>query len=99
MKPTLTEQERAAVSRSVQSLSEILQPARDRGQALEIVIGKLFAGFNVYTGDEGKLKAQVAVWCGELEEFPFMQSGVPRSARCVQIRSCLHWRRSSQMSG
>ncbi len=30
----------------------------------------MFAGFNVYTGDEGKLKAQVLVWCEELEEFP-----------------------------
>jgi hypothetical protein len=54
----------------VKSLSEILQPARDRGAELEFEVGKLFAGFNVYTGDEGKLKLQVAVWCDELSEFP-----------------------------
>jgi hypothetical protein len=30
----------------------------------------LFGGFNVYSGDKAKLKAQVSVWCEELEEFP-----------------------------
>ncbi|WAP69067.1 hypothetical protein [Jiella pelagia] len=31
---------------------------------------KLFAAFNLYTGDQGKLNAQVGVWADELEEFP-----------------------------
>lgn len=30
----------------------------------------MFGGLNVFTGDEGKVKAQVAVWCEELQEFP-----------------------------
>ena len=68
--PNLTAEERSVVCQSVKSLSEILQPARERGPELELVIGKLFGGFNVYSGDEAKLKAQVMVWCEELEEFP-----------------------------
>jgi hypothetical protein len=54
----------------VKSLSDILQPARERGPELEFEIGKLMAAFNVWTGDDAKLKLQVAAWCEELEEFP-----------------------------
>lgn len=58
------------LSSRVRHLSEILQPARERGPELEVTIGKLFGAMNVYTGDEGKLKAQVASWCEELQDFP-----------------------------
>ena len=51
--PELTANEKAIVCQSVKSLSRILRPARERGPELEIVILKLFAGFNVFTGDEG----------------------------------------------
>jgi hypothetical protein len=86
--PILTPEEKASVSQSVRSLSEILQPAGERGAELEMVVGKLFAGFNVYTGDEGKLKAQVAVWCEELEEFPLF--AIRKAARWA-VRGCQHF--------
>jgi hypothetical protein len=37
---------------------------------LETVIGKLFSAFGVYTGDEARVRGQVAVWTEELQEFP-----------------------------
>lgn len=55
---------------ALSSLSELLLPARTRGGELELLVGKLFAAFNLYTGDEGKLRAQVMVWSEELEGFP-----------------------------
>lgn len=54
----------------MKSLSDILAPARTRGPELEAEILKLFAAFNLYTGDQGKLNAQLEVWADELEEFP-----------------------------
>jgi hypothetical protein len=36
----------------VKSLSEILQPARERGNELEKVIAPMFAVMNVYTDDQ-----------------------------------------------
>lgn len=61
---------KAIVFQSVSSLSEILAPARTRGPELEAEILKLFAAFNLYTGDQGKLNTQLQVWAEELEEFP-----------------------------
>jgi hypothetical protein len=52
------------------SLTELLQPARERGTELEAEIMKLFTAFNVYTGDQTKLTGQIFVWAEELEEFP-----------------------------
>jgi hypothetical protein len=83
--PSLTAEERDLLSHQVKSLSEILRPARDRGPELEIEVAKLFAAFNVYTGDEGKLKAQVLVWCEELEEFPLFAI---RKAAKWSVRGC-----------
>ncbi|WP_208603616.1 hypothetical protein [Mesorhizobium loti] len=37
---------------------------------LEVQILKMFAAFNLYTGDRGKLNAMVEVWADELEEYP-----------------------------
>jgi hypothetical protein len=48
----------------------VLAPARTRGPELETVIAKLFSVFGVYTGDEAKTRAQMAVWTEELQEFP-----------------------------
>jgi hypothetical protein len=84
-KPQLTAEERSSLCQSVKSLSEILQPARERGPELEFEIGKLFAGFNVYTGDEAKLKLQIASWCEELEEFPLYAI---RKACRWSVRGC-----------
>jgi hypothetical protein len=83
--PALTEQEKLSLSQSVTSLSEVLRPARERGPELEFEIGKLFAGFNVYTGDEGKLKLQIAVWCEQQEEFPLFAI---RKAVRWSVRGC-----------
>jgi hypothetical protein len=68
--PVLTAEERAAVSQSVRSLSEILQPARERGPELEKAIGGMMAAMNVFTGDQTKLSLQVAEWCHYLEDYP-----------------------------
>lgn len=68
--PERTPETMAIVSQLVRSLSEILQPARNRGPELEAEILKLFAAFNLYTGDQAKLNTQLAVWAEELEEFP-----------------------------
>jgi len=68
--PTLTGEERAAVSRAVRSLSDVLQPARERGIELEQAITSMFAVMNVYTGDQAKLTLQVMEWCHYLEDFP-----------------------------
>lgn len=69
-KPNLSQQDRETVKATLQSLTEILAPAHTRGSELDVLIGKMFAAFNVYTGDEGKLRAQVMVWAEELEGFP-----------------------------
>lgn len=55
---------------AVLSLSDILAPARTRGPELDALIAKMFAAFNIYTGDQGKINAMVEVWADELEEFP-----------------------------
>ncbi len=68
--PTFTAEERDQLSLQVKSLSEILQPARERGNELEKVIAPMFAAMNVYTGDQAKLTLQVAKWCHYLEDFP-----------------------------
>jgi len=68
--PTLTAEERAAVSQSVRSLSEVLQPARERGIELEQAVTSMFAVMNVYTGDRAKLTLQVGEWCHYLEDYP-----------------------------
>ena len=68
--PTLTAEERLTVVQAVRSLSEVLQPARERGTELEQAITSMFAVMNVYTGDQAKLTLQVAEWCHYLEEFP-----------------------------
>ncbi|MGO6940982.1 hypothetical protein [Rhizobium johnstonii] len=59
-----------AVSQSVKSLTELLKPAHTRGPELEAQILKMFAAFNLYTGDQGKLNAMLEVWADELEEYP-----------------------------
>jgi len=69
-KPQLTAEDRTQILTTQRSLTELLMPARTRGPELEIVVGKLFAAFNLFTGDEGKLKAQAMVWTEELEELP-----------------------------
>lgn len=58
------------VMAAVKSLGEIMRPARERGPELEAEILKMFAAFNVYSGDQGKLSAMTQVWADELEEFP-----------------------------
>jgi hypothetical protein len=68
--PTLTAEERVTVAQAVRSLSEVLQPARERGLELEKAIASMFAVMNVYTGDQAKLTLQVAEWCHYLEDFP-----------------------------
>jgi hypothetical protein len=68
--PVLTAEERQVVSLAVKSLSEILQPARERGPELELAIGGMMAVMNVYTGDQAKLSLQVAEWCHYLKDFP-----------------------------
>ena len=69
----------------MKSLSEILRPARERSVELEFEVGKLFAAFNVWAGDEAKLKLQIAVWCEELEEFPLYAI---RKATRWSVRGC-----------
>jgi hypothetical protein len=68
--PVLTAEEHAQLSLRVKSLSEILQPARERGTELEQAITSMFAVMNVYTGDQAKLTLQVAEWCHYLEDLP-----------------------------
>ena len=57
--PTLIQQEREALSLQAKSLSEVLQPARDRGTELEQAIISMFVVMNVYTGDQAKLTLRV----------------------------------------
>ncbi|WP_245274011.1 hypothetical protein [Rhizobium leguminosarum] len=52
------------------SLSEILEPSAKRRPELAVEIAKLFAAFNLYTGDSVKSAAQVEVWGEQLGEFP-----------------------------
>lgn len=59
-----------AASSQVKHLTEILTPSRERGAELEFEIMKLFAVFNLYTGDEAKTKLQLLSWADDLEEFP-----------------------------
>lgn len=64
--PAPTEAERSNLSQQLKSLSKVLQPAKERGPELEIATGSMFAVMNVFTGDEAKLKLQVAGW----REYP-----------------------------
>lgn len=68
--PTLTAEERQTVSLQVKSLSEILQPARERGPELEKAVAGMMAVMNVFTGDQAKLSLQVVEWCHYLEDYP-----------------------------
>jgi hypothetical protein len=68
--PVLTDTERETLTTCLTSLSELLAPAGRRGTELEQAVTKLFAAFNVFTGDQVKLRAQVLVWCEELEGLP-----------------------------
>lgn len=81
--PTLTTEERSQLSQQVKSLSEILQPARERGPELEMAIGSMFAVMNVFTGDEAKLKLQVAGWCEVLGEYPLF--AIRKAARWTVV--------------
>ncbi|WP_246724930.1 hypothetical protein [Rhizobium ruizarguesonis] len=60
----------AAVTMALTSLSEILEPSARRRPELAVEIAKLFAAFNLYTGDAAKSAAQVEVWGEQLGEFP-----------------------------
>jgi hypothetical protein len=77
--PSLTAEEKALVSLQVKSLSEILQPARERGPELEKAVGGLMAVMNVYTGDQAKLSLQVAEWCHYLGDYPLY--GIRKAAK------------------
>lgn len=68
--PVLTAEEREIVCQSVKSLSDFLQPARERGPELEKAVGGLMAAMNVFTGDQAKLSLQVCEWCQYLEDYP-----------------------------
>lgn len=69
--PQLTQAERAILRTNLQSLTEILKPAHTRKPGeLETQVLKLLSAFNLYGGDEAKIRAQLAVWCDELEHFP-----------------------------
>lgn len=74
-KPDLTAQDQQTVSDCLKSHSDTLAPAKSRGPELEFVVGKLFTAFNVYTGDEAKLKMQVMVCAKSLNDIPYSQSG------------------------
>jgi hypothetical protein len=82
--PTLTAEERLTVAQAVRSLSEVLQPARERGTELEQAITSMFAVMNVYTGDQAKLSLQVAEWCHYLEDFPIYAIPQGREMDCCQ---------------
>jgi hypothetical protein len=68
--PVLTVEEHQVVSQVEKLLSEILQPARERGPELEVAIGGLMAVMNVFTGDQAKLSLQVSEWCQYLGDYP-----------------------------
>lgn len=69
-KPEKTPEMVEYISQTVKLLSEITAPAKQRPDELAIVLGKMFAGFNLFMGDAGKIAAQVEVWGEELQEFP-----------------------------
>ncbi len=69
-KPQLTQQEYLQTQTALKSLSEIFAPAHTRGTELEQLLAKMFMAFNVYTGDEMKIRSQMLVWAEELESFP-----------------------------
>lgn len=68
--PTLTPEQRQQVQANLAALNRLLTPARELGPKLEMLLIQLFSAFNIYTGDESKLKAQLSVWADELEGFP-----------------------------
>ncbi|NEJ15480.1 hypothetical protein GR211_21935 [Rhizobium leguminosarum] len=68
--PERTPEMMAAVTMALTSLSEILEPSARRRPELAVEIAKLFAAFNLYTGDAAKSAAQVEVWGEQLGEFP-----------------------------
>lgn len=84
-KPEKTPELIAEITNNLKSLSELLKPARERGGELEMEIAKLFAVFNVFTGDEGKTKLQVSAWADDLENYPLFA-----------IRKAAKWARQSE---
>ncbi|CUW85616.1 conserved hypothetical protein [Agrobacterium genomosp. 2 str. CFBP 5494] len=69
-KPEATAELMTIVSTALRSLSELMEPAGKRRPELGVEIAKLFAAFNIYTGDTAKSVAQVEVWGEQLGEFP-----------------------------
>ncbi|ACI54419.1 hypothetical protein Rleg2_1125 [Rhizobium leguminosarum bv. trifolii WSM2304] len=69
-KPEKTPEMLEAVTTALRSLSEILEPSARRRPELAVEIAKLFAAFNLYTGDAAKSAVQVEVWGEQLGEFP-----------------------------
>ncbi|MGO8502805.1 hypothetical protein AB9F35_15070 [Rhizobium leguminosarum] len=82
--PERTPEMMAAVTMALTSLSEILEPSAKRRPELAVEIAKLFAAFNLYTGDAAKSAAQVEVWGEQLGEFPLF--AIRKAARWA-IRS------------
>lgn len=68
--PSLTPEQRQQVQANLGAVSRLLTPASESGPKLEVLLAQLFAVFNIYTGDEAKLKAQLSVWADELETYP-----------------------------
>ncbi|WJI46957.1 hypothetical protein NL532_10155 [Mesorhizobium sp. C120A] len=60
---------------------------------------KLFAAFNVYTGDQAKLRAQVLVWSEELEGFPLYAIRKATGGLSGAGTSCRRWPASLPMCG
>ncbi len=102
--PRVVEPERmqemmAAVTMALKSLSEVLEPAAKRRPELAVEIAKLFAAFNLYTGDAAKSAAQVEVWGEQLGEFPLF--AIREAYRwAVRVRGrCPRWHPSLRTSG
>ena len=82
LEPEWTSELVAAVSLSVKFLSKLLAPAANRRPKLVVEIGKLFAGFNIFARDAGRMAAQVEVWLEELEEFPL--HAIRKARKCAK---------------
>lgn len=76
--PNLIPQEVQRARMELQTLEALLTPAHN-DPLLEAEIFKLFAAFNLFTGDDVKLHAQVEVWADNLEDFPMY--AIRRAAR------------------
>ena len=97
--PTLSAEERSQLFLQVKSLSEVLQPARERGTELEQAIMAMFAVMNVWTADRPNARYRWRSGATTSKISRCTPYAAPASGLWCRRTSCRASQPSSPMSG